>query len=119
MVPPEPPGPTPIPVEGDVQIFADPECTTYATGEAVATVYARINVPWGFNGSWNVDGPSGPELDCYGPSEAEPGDDYALIWFVDWGSDFYSTPFTPGQVVELSCEYAYEIENPTTVFTKP
>lgn len=118
MVPPEPPCPTPIPVEGDVQIFADPECTQYATGAAVETVYARINEPWGFNEEWGVGGPSGPELNCVGPTEELPDDAYYVQWFIDWQSDPYSDPFTPGQVVELHNPYPYEMDNPTTVFTK-
>ena len=68
------PSPTPvIPVEGDIQVFANPECTEYATGN-VNTVYVRINTPWsGINSGWVVGtgDDEGSTFSAFSPSSEE------------------------------------------------
>lgn len=119
MVPPEPPGPTPIPVEGDVQIFADPECTQYAVGNEL-TVYARVNVPWGVDGDWSIDGPGEANtISCGGPTSDYPDDKYYITLWVDWSSADYDQPFNPGQIVPLNTIPGQVVNNPRTVFNKP
>lgn len=120
MVPPEPPSPTPIPVEGDVQIFANQECTQYATGNE-ETVYARINVPWGYNGGWEIQY-TGDEnsIYCIAPSNDVPNDPYKIGVWVDWESRNFDRPFNPGEVVAVTVRDAViTVQNPTVIFTKP
>lgn len=117
---PTPPGPTPIPVEGDVQVFADPECTRYPSGE-VETLYVRINVPWvGLNSGWTVGGPDDMSsfFVAYSPNDEYPDDPYNFIVYID----FYSTvdgPYTAGQVVEAIYPDGYDVTNFQKVFTRP
>lgn len=116
MVPPEPPGPTPIPVEGDVQIFADPECTQYWTGDAKVTLYARINVPWGFDEGWYVL----DTISCLAPSTEYPEDTYGIMYYADWVTiEEKLEPFAAGSVVSLNNIDPYEVENPVCIITKP
>lgn len=117
MVPPEPPGPTPIPVEGDVQIFADPECTRYADGTQL-TVYVRINVPWGYDEAWNVEEGRWFFM-AFTPYEEQ----FFSIFWTDWGSQDYAEPFTAGQIVQCETSPGYIFDEPqpdiVTVFTRP
>lgn len=115
MVPPEPPGPTPIPVEGDIQIFEDAECTQYWTGTAKGTLYARVNVSWGFNGGWG----DGSDILASGPDDKYPDDPYIIYYNIDWISNEDVDPFPPGTVVSLVNEDPYEVENPVCIFNKP
>lgn len=105
----------PIAVVGDVQIFGDSNCLTYWNGDAKETLYARVNVPWGFNGGWRV-----PELlDCLAPTTQIPSDPYRIIYSIDWFSEDNEQPYSAGDVVTLTTSDPYEIENPIVVFTKP
>lgn len=109
----------PIPVEGDVQIFADPECTQYATG-VVDKVYARINRPWGFNESCFI-GNGGNSINLNGPSQEYPDNPYNIFIYSDFISLDKSTPFTAGQVVECSIDTEmadpYDVTGYDKVFT--
>ena len=110
-------------VEGDVQIFDDPECTKYATGvkNQGDKVYARINVPWGFGEDWSVGQTKSSVLICGGPSEKYPEDTYYITLWYDMVSDDYYQPFTVGQVVELNALFGDvgDVTNYQKVFTKP
>lgn len=111
-----PPGPQPIPVEGDVQIFDDPDCTTYATGEKQPgdKVYARVNVPWS----------EGWEIILKNIKIFEARINPYKIGFYD-GIKFLSsesqTSYTAGQIVELTLDYyaSQDITDTPKVFTKP
>ena len=96
---PTPPGPTPIPVEGDVQVFADPECTRYPSG-VVETVYVRINVPWvGLNSGWVVGNSEDNFFQAFSPDDDVPDDPYQFSVYIDYNSA-EDGPYTAGQVVE-------------------
>lgn len=112
MVPPEPPGPTPIPVEGDVQIFADPECTTYADGTQ-STVYVRVNNPW--TEEWTVD------VDFGFHNFTAFTNPWACNVWVDWvGVNEQDTPFVAGQIVECFYGDPYtEPQDVQMVFIRP
>ncbi len=106
----------PIPVEGDVQIFADAECTQYATG-TVDRVYVRVNVPWGFGEGW-TDG----ELEARAPDSEFPDDPYWILYDMDIVSNnSHNEPFTAGQVVELNYDAPdpIDITDFQKVFSRP
>ncbi len=112
------PEPTPMPVEGDVQIFANPECTEYADGSAMP-VYARINVPWGYAEGW-VLGLENQRIECIAPSEQYPDDPYIVNLWVDFISVGQNVPYTAGQVIEINGDTSLlPIEEPRVIFTKP
>ena len=103
-----------------MQIFANPECTEYADGSTMP-VYARVNVPWGVDGGWQIFSPDVPGscIACISPFDV-PGDPYLINLWIDFQSDDYSGPFTAGQVVEINGdESMLPVSNPTVVFTKP
>lgn len=113
------PEPTPIPVEGDVQIFADAACTEYATG-VVSKIYARINVPWsGMDSGWAVLGESdGDKFVANGPTNVD--NTYSVNVWVDFQSADSNVPFTAGAVIE--CTYGsdpFDVTGYTTIFSKP
>lgn len=115
----------PIPIEGDVQIFADSGCTQYATGSE-KTVYVRVNKSFGFGEVWRVFGSSSGDNFMLGtPTTEAPEDFYNVIVWDDWLSDDFSTPFTASQVVECTNrveEWGHEftpVSNPTVIFSKP
>lgn len=116
----EPVPPSPPPVEGDVQVFLDPECTQYATG-LVDTVYVRINVPWsGIDSGWSNGNYSDPTklFVAYSPTLENPSDPYDFSLWVD----FFATvqgPYYAGQVVEATTSGAFDVTGYTTVFSKP
>ena len=115
------PTPQPIPVEGDVQIFADQECTRYADG-SVATVYARVNVPWGIDEGWETGGSLQPAsaFIAGAPTAEYPDDPYSMGVWVSWVSADYVLPFEPGQVVALTpYESTVPVASPTVVFSRP
>ena len=89
-------------MEGDIQIFADELCTSYPDG-GNRIVYARINIPWGFNGTWR-NNESGFELIAMSPETEYPDDPYGInlnkngIIF-NWDSD--DSPVA-GMVVQVT-----------------
>ena len=107
---------TPIPVQGDVQIFADEDCTQYPTiGESYTTLYARVNVPWGMNEGWSIIGIFGAEA----PSTEYPTEVY-MIEFRDFESENRNTPFETGEVLVLDATGTGTIPDGTPfIFTKP
>lgn len=114
----ETPSPTPIAEEGDIQIFANPECTEYADGQS-STVYARVNEPWLSGDSWRVGNITENSIWALGPSEEYPDDTYQINLWVDLWSREYSEPFTEGQVVEVSIGEGgvfYPLDDPTVIF---
>ena len=115
------PSPTPIPVSGDVQVFANAECSEYADGTQ-SKVYVRINTPWEIGGGWYVGDPSDPgtsfsaDVDEY--PDVDP--DYYFTLWVDFQSELRSTPFQAGQIVEMNLPaQLLPVANPTVIFTKP
>lgn len=114
------PTPQPIPAEGYIQIFANPECTQYADGTQ-STVYARINRAWIYNDGWRIDeGPDGGRIDCYGPNEEEPEVQYGMTVWVDWVVETErDEPYNDGEVIELSTAPGTTMVNPTVIFSRP
>lgn len=109
---PSPTPPGPIPVQGDVQIFADAECSSYPSG-ATDTVYARINVPWvGVNSGWSV-----PYFEAQAPTTEDPDDNYGIIWLVDFASTI-DGPYSVGQVIQLKAVDVFNVVSPF-IFSKP
>ena len=103
----------PIPVEGDIQIFADPECTQYATG-VVDKVYVRINSSWGFDEECVIGDRNGSNnIALCSPTVRNPNSPYYVQLYADFLSENQSTPFTEGQVVE--CNIDLEHTGPTDV----
>lgn len=116
----EPTPPVPIPVEGDVQVFLDPECTQYATG-TVDTVYVRINVPWnGLDEGWSIRGGQGfgGYFSAYGPSTESPDDPIEYDLWVDFRPSEYG-PYTEGQVIATVFSDPVDITGFSTIFSKP
>ena len=108
---PTPPGPTPIPVEGEVQIFADPGCTSYPSG-VVDTVYARVNVSWGFEESWGT-----PEFAAMGPYTGGESEPYYMLWYSNFASTPQNMPYSVGTVVPLvSSEGAIDVSDFIFIF---
>lgn len=106
----------PIAVEGDVQIFGDQNCLTYWNGEDKETLYARVNVPWDFDGGWYV----GNSIICASPTPDDPDDPFSITYSVDWMAEDETVPYTQGEIVPLTCATEpYEVENPVCIFTKP
>lgn len=110
----------PIPVEGDVQIFANPECTEYADGTKMP-VYARVNNPWAFNETWAInDNRQGNCIACRAPEDEYPDDPFCILLWMDFTSSNFEKEFTAGQVVEINVnEGVLPVTNPTVIFTKP
>ena len=107
-----------IPVEGDVQVFADPECTEYADGTKMP-VYVRVNVPWVLDGDWQV-GSSNTFFGAYSPTTQYPEDPFAIRLWEDFASGDKSEPYERGQVVEVTGDEGYlPVSNPTVIFSKP
>lgn len=111
------PTPTPLPVDGDIQIFADPDCLNYPTkGEAYTQLWARINVPWSFNDGWGYP----EEINCTGPSIEDPDDPYYVLYIDGFISDEFQEPFTAGDVIALDAGEAVEIPGDAQfIFSKP
>lgn len=113
--------PTPLPVESEVQVFANPECTEYATGE-VDTVYVRINTPWsGLDSGWAVGQP-GDDGSCfvaYSPVTGSPEEAYSFGLWIDFIAST-DGPYTAGQVVEAVNESGVvDVTDYTKIFFKP
>ena len=117
---PTPPGPTPIPVEGDVQVFADPECTRYPSGE-VDMVYVRINVPWGYNDSWYVSDDDEVILFSAGAPGPSLPDELYTIWVWEQFLADSSVAYTAGQIVPVPSQTGSSVDVSTYqfVFTRP
>ena len=115
-----------IPAEGDVQIFDNPECTRYATGvkNPGDKVYARVNVPWGFDGGWTVGDSSNPGnyLIFATPTTEYPDNLYYIHAWKNFTSGDDTQPFTQGQIVELNWKTqgaSIDVTNYQKVFTNP
>lgn len=108
----------PIPVEGDVQIFSDAACTSYADGTQ-ADVYARINVNVPINTDKQYQGTTDPNDECQVYAELEEPHEYGsvTVW-VDWHSEDIVGGFTPGTVVKCSNNQPFSEPQPqlSTVF---
>lgn len=116
----EPVPPSPLPVEGDVQVFLDPECTQYATG-IVSTVYVRINVPWIGSGSgWTSGSSLVGVFMAFSPDDEYGSDSYSFSVYTDIVSTV-NGPYSVGQVVPGSVGVGdpIDISGYTTVFSKP
>ena len=113
------PAPSPIPVEGDVQVFLDPECTQYATGE-VEKVYVRINTPWsGVESGWDVTNQTGSVIfSALSPTTEYPSDPYGFNLWVDFSAE-KAEPYNAGEVVEVGLGSTFDVTGFTTVFSKP
>lgn len=83
-------------------------------------VYARVNVPWGYNEAWIIDESTSDYLEAIGPSDGGVESTYQIcLWQYFWANQS-DNPFTAGQVVEIDGDAQYlPINNPTVTFTKP
>lgn len=102
-----------------MQVFANPECTEYATGE-VNTVYVRINVPWtDVDSGWDVSGEGlGTHFEAYAPTSEDPDVAYEFVLWANFGSQT-DGPYTAGQVVSAVGPGVTDVTDFTMVFTKP
>lgn len=103
-----------------MQIFQNPECTQYATGE-VEDVYVRINTPWsGVDSGWDSIGASdGDSFEALAPSSENPDQQYQVYAWVDFISASQSEPYSAGQVVKATLEGGADVTSYTKVFSKP
>lgn len=106
-------GNVPIPVDGAVQVFANAECTEYATG-TVDTVYVRLNRAFGMNGIKQYSGTGG--LFVQTPTTESPSDKYEVVAYFNFHSQEFDTPFVEGQVVECTNTNAVDVSSFDTVF---
>lgn len=104
-----------IAVDGAVQVFANENCTEYATGSEQA-MYVRLNRAFGENANktWG-DGSVRNSLSIITPTTQVPSDPYAIGLYIDWGSNEFDQPFVAGQVVRCDTRDG-EISNPVIIF---
>lgn len=91
-------------MQGDVQIFADEDCTQYPNG-VLTELYARINVPWtGLDSGWN-DTEASYTLYANSPETEAPNDPYNIGIRQDnevlISSEDFNNPFNVGQIIHL------------------
>lgn len=114
--------PKPIPVVGDVQIFADPECTKYANEltEPTDTLYVRINKPWvGLDSGWVV-GSAPNSFAAMSPVSEAPDDPYSVMVYADFIYDKGDKPFSTGEVVKVQSSEPIDIGSDyVVIFSKP
>lgn len=113
------PAVTPIAASGDMQVFADPECSKYATGNE-SKVYVRFN---------NVVGPTTPpaQAEYLGSYNGNLKNNDAMLWgngndffVLLWESKWQSLPFTQiteGLVVEAVNPAVTPYATASTIFT--
>lgn len=104
-----------IAVDGAVQIFADENCTKYATGQE-QTMYVRLNRAFGDNGAktWSTGSANGL-LIVGTPTTEYPSEPYNVNLYADWVSAEYNQAFTAGQVVACSVNDAV-VSDPVIIF---
>lgn len=108
-----------IPVQGDIQIFADRECSAYPTGE-VTQLYARLNTGLNVGGkkTWGSYGSPLTYLAVTAPSTENPGDPYSVTFAVDFMSGDLEGPIAPGTIVVLQSSSAMDVTGGTFVYTR-
>lgn len=116
--------PKPIPVEGDVQIFADPGCTKYANelAEPINTLYVRINNPWvGLNSEWSVGSATANSFRAYAPNSNVPSDPYGFSVYIDFGDDNGNKPYSAGEVIKVTTGEEVRVigSDYAVIFSKP
>lgn len=91
-----------IPPSGKVQVFANPQCTEYATGYC-QDVWVRLNQDFGYNDAidWRGDN-DGSRLLVGTPTNEVPSDPYSISVWIDWTSEEFNEPFTAGQIIKCS-----------------
>ena len=101
--------PTPIAVEGAIQVFADENCTRYAE-EGNDTVYVRLNRSFGFGQGkqWGSQADEKTSLVVVTPSTEDPQNKYQITIYVDYASPEYDS-FDQGQVIAIT-NSTYPIE---------
>lgn len=99
------PTPTPISVEGYIQVFKDAACTEYATGE-LDKVYVRVNKNYGFGDATTYEASGGIIFRAHTPTSEYPQDTYYLEYRIDVdnyaSSQDFTTPFESGDVKEVN-----------------
>lgn len=91
----------------------------YADGTQ-STVYARINVPWGFGEGWGVD--VGPWSSSFmGPDPDFPNDTYVINLWLDFYSEESTEPYSVGEIVPIGVDAFSEEPVPdiVTIFSRP
>lgn len=108
-----------IPVQGDVQIFANQECTELP-GENASEVYIRFNNDFGVNDGFLVGTTqqSATYFKLQTPTSEAPNDPYKAIVWVDFETDNISGPITGGTVVRASAGSSQYIGGSQVVFSK-
>lgn len=112
------PAPTPIAVEGDVQIFNDPLCTEYFNGQS-NICYARLNNGLVFDGArrWGEESQPATSLQLSAPSEEFPTDGYAITAYGYYRKNPYAAgPYAAGSVHKLLAAEGWPVANPVTIF---
>lgn len=115
--------PAVIAPQGDVQVFKDRFGYELATG-TLSKVYVRVNKPWsGINSGWLVGpGPSdeGKNFAAVAP-ETGGSNYYGINLWIDWNDVNSLTPYSEGQMVEVSYGQAGSliVTGFDTMFSKP
>ena len=109
--------PAVIAPQGDVQVFADRFGYKLATG-TLSKVYVRVNKPWvGEDSGWTV----GPGPSDEGKTFQAEAPNYGINLWIDWNSISQLTPYSEGQMVEVSygAGDSLDITGFDTMFSKP
>lgn len=107
----------PLPVEGDVQVFADSSQLTIPAGQ-VNKLYARVNKAWGYGEDWHV-GNREVGIICSAPSDHLPDDPYAIYLYLDFSSADSAVPYNDGDIVECPSQQNVDVTGKPYVFSKP
>lgn len=103
--------------DGDVQIFANAECTRYATG-MLQTVYARVNRTFAINQATEYGSPDNWKEYCsvFTPSTEYPDDSYGVLVWIDWNGT--ADALQSGDVIEcVNATGAADVTDCTKVFS--
>lgn len=106
-----------IPVAGTFQVFADEGCTLIPSGE-VTDLYVRVNRDLSAEDVKEYTDGTGilHTLRLYGPTQAEPSDQYSVVVFADFMSPGSETPYVSGTVVHCVADYAINVDGCSTIF---
>lgn len=107
-----------IPVVGDLQVFADAECTQLPTG-SVNRLYVRFNTAIGYGQGFHVGSATRNYAMVATPNAEEPSANYEVVLYYDFHSQGSSDPFVANQVVEVTSEELIDVTGFETSFVKP
>lgn len=105
----------PLPVEGDVQVFADANCLTIPAGN-LTSIFVRVNRPWvGIGSDWRV----GNDFIAISPQQQDPEVQYSMSVYVDFIASDQAEPYQQGEVVEIISIDPIDVTGSPNVFSKP